>query len=151
MGGSYGCRRVCYARSNEKGFHKLKFVKSYSFAPGFMVWTSVSYYGKTSLISIDKGVDANADYYINKALKPFLRKDVPRMFPRREKKCSIVTRPPVTLAKRPPTVFNKCKVKFITHAEWMSKGTDVAPMDFGIWGILKRRLQKCAIYTMTGL
>ena len=43
-----------------------------------MVWTGVSYYGKTSL-------NFNADYYINNVLKPFLTKDVPRMFPGRGK------------------------------------------------------------------
>ena len=50
-----------------------------------MVWTGVTYYGKTSLIFIDKGVKVNADYNINKSLKPFLTKDVPRMFYRQEK------------------------------------------------------------------
>ena len=28
---------------------------------------------------------------------------------------------------------------------------DCAPMDYGIWGILKRRLQKRSIYTLNGL
>ena len=33
----------------------------------------------------------------------------------------------------------------------MPKSPDAAPMDFGIWSILKRRLQRLKIYTMTGL
>ena len=52
-----------------------------------MVWAGFSYYGRTSLILIDKGVKFNADNYINKInkiLKPFLTKDVPSIFPGRE-------------------------------------------------------------------
>ena len=60
---------------------KRKFVKRDSFAPGFMVWAGVSYYGKTSLRIINKGVKVNADYYIGHVLKPFIEKDVPRSFP----------------------------------------------------------------------
>ena len=33
----------------------------------------------------------------------------------------------------------------------MPKSPDAAPMDFAIWGILKRRLQKRKIYTLAGL
>ena len=33
----------------------------------------------------------------------------------------------------------------------MPKSPDAAPMDFGIWGILKRRLQKRNINTLLGL
>ena len=49
--------------------------------------TSISYYCKTTLIFIDKSVKFNADYYVNKVFpKPFLTKDLSRIFPGREKK-----------------------------------------------------------------
>ena len=80
MGGSYERRRVCYIRSNETDMQKLKFVKRDSFAPGFMVLAGASYYGKTLLQIINKGVKVNADYYIGPVLKPFIEKDVPRLF-----------------------------------------------------------------------
>ena len=106
---SFGRRRVCYVRSNETDFNKLKFVKRVSFAPGFMVWAGVSYYGKTSLIFIAKGVEVNANYYINKVLKSFLTKDVPHMFPGREKE--MVFHQDSTFnhtAKRTINFLNKC-------------------------------------------
>ena len=71
-------RRVCYVRCQDRDLNKVKFVKRDSFAPGFMVWAGVSFYGKTSLIFIDKGVKVNADFYIDKVLKPFLSKDLPK-------------------------------------------------------------------------
>jgi hypothetical protein len=33
----------------------------------------------------------------------------------------------------------------------MPKSSDAAPMDFGIWGVLKRRLQKRQINMLVGL
>ena len=47
--------------------------------------------------------------------------------------------------------LNKRKVKYIAAAERMPKSLDAALMDFSIWGILKRRLQKRKLYTLIGL
>ena len=47
--------------------------------------------------------------------------------------------------------LNKSKGKFITLVGWMPESPDAAPMDFSNWSILKRRLQKRKVYTMTGL
>ena len=68
----------------EIDLQKLKFVKCDTFAPGFMVWAGVSFYSKMLQIFIDRGINVNADYHINKVLKPFLAKAVPRLFPGRE-------------------------------------------------------------------
>ena len=151
MDGSYSRRRVCYARSNETG--KLKFVKRDSFAPGFMVWAGFSYYGKTSLIFIDKDVKVNADHYINKDLKPFLTKDVPRKIPGREKEMVFhQDSASQSYCQKDHRHLNKWNVKFITSADWMPKGTGAA--SYGLWYLGYSepcRLQKRKIYTMTGL
>ena len=47
MDGSYGRQPVWYVRSNETNINKLKFDKRDSFAPVFIVWDGVCYYGKT--------------------------------------------------------------------------------------------------------
>ena len=44
-------------------------------------------------------------------------------------------------AKMTIDFLKRNRVNYITPAEWMPKSPDAAPMDFGIWGILKRRLQ----------
>ena len=152
MGGSYGRRRVCFIRSNETDMQKLKFVKRDSFAPGFMVWAGVSYYGKTSLRISHKGVKVNADYYIGHVLKPFIEKDVPRLFPGRAREMVFHqdSASSHTMIKT-LDLLQKRRVQYITPSEWMPKSPDCAPMDYGIWGILKRRLQKRSIYTLNGL
>ena len=74
MGGSCGRRQICYLR-------KHKFVKRDSFARGFMAWAGVSYRGMTEIRIIDKGTKVNSKYYFEHVLKPFLDKNVPRLFP----------------------------------------------------------------------
>lgn len=152
LGGSYGQRRVCYVRNGEKASDKLKFMKRDDFAPGFMVWAGVCSRGKTSLHFIDRKTKVNAHYYVDNVLKPFLRKDLPRLFPGEEKKMIFHQDSASSHTARHTLDFLKQKgVNFITPAEWMPKSPDAAPMDFSIWGILKRRLQKHKLRTLKGL
>ena len=51
LGGSYGRRWVCYILKGHGDPSKLKYVKSDSFAPGFLPWALVSFHGKTRLRS----------------------------------------------------------------------------------------------------
>ncbi|KAH3839754.1 hypothetical protein DPMN_113188 [Dreissena polymorpha] len=81
FGGSYGRRRVGYVRMGENVGDKLKFVKRDAFARGFMAWAAVSSRGKSEIRIIPKRTQVNSEYYFNKVLKPFIQKDVPRLFP----------------------------------------------------------------------
>ena len=85
LGENYGKRTVFYRRPGQFNESSIAFEKRQEFAPGFMVWAGVSARGKTSLIFIDKNTKVNSHVYINKVLKPFLRKDVPRLFPGADK------------------------------------------------------------------
>jgi len=139
-------------RKGETVSDKLKFVKRESFAKGFMAWAGVSYRGKTEIRFINKGTKVNSNFYINKVLKPFLRNDVPKLFPEGRK--SMVFHQDSAsshTSKQTLQFLKKEKVNFIDRDEWMPKSPDAAPMDFGIWGILKRRLQKRNVNSVIGL
>lgn len=153
MGGSYGRRRVCYVRKGHDDPSKLKFVKRDAFAPGFMAWAGVSFHGKTEIRIIPKGVKVNSQYYIDKVLKPFISKDAPRMFPGDTIKDMVFHQDSASshTSKQTLTYMRQQNINFVTPNEWMPKSPDAAPMDFGIWGILKRRLQKRKLYTLAGL
>lgn len=45
-----------------------------------MAWTGVCYHGTTGRF-FDKGIKVNSDYCIDNVLKPFLDRDVPKLFP----------------------------------------------------------------------
>ena len=47
--------------------------------------------------------------------------------------------------------LKKINVNFIDKEKWLPKSPGAAPMDFGIWGILKRCLQKRNANTLLGL
>jgi hypothetical protein len=72
-----------------------------------------------------------------------MKNDVLRLFPDREKEMAFHqdTASSHTVAE---TSFSKNvrSIKYLTPEEWMPKSPDAATMDTGIWGTLKRRLQK---------
>ena len=51
-----------------------------------MVWDGISSRGKTTLRFVELGIKINTDYYIIKVLKPFLLRNVPRLFRNNTKK-----------------------------------------------------------------
>ncbi|KAH3793362.1 hypothetical protein DPMN_146870 [Dreissena polymorpha] len=65
--------------------------------------------------------------------------------------CSIRIVPQVTHLNRPLSFLRRKKVNFIDRGDGMPKSPNATPMDFGIWGILKRRLQKRNINSVIGL
>ena len=147
LGGSYGRRRFCYIRKGHNDPSKLKFVKRDSFAPGFMALGGVNFHGKTEIWIIPKGVKVNLQFYIDKVLKPFIKNDAPKMFRGDQIKDSASSH----TSKQTLAYVRKQNMNFVTPQEWMHKSPDAALMDFAIWGILKRRLQKRKIYTLAGL
>jgi hypothetical protein len=87
---------------------------------------------------INNGVKINAKYYINKVLKPFLKKDVPRLFPGRENDMLFhqdsVYCPAI---KMTINYLNERKVNCITPTESMLKSPYAALLTEVSGGILK--------------
>ena len=131
LGGSYGRRRVCYVQQPHFDWDKLKYMKRYSFAPGFVTWAGVCSRGKTKLRIFDKGVKVDSKYYVRHVLTPFLDEDVLRLFP------WVVSRDMVFhqdsaarhTAKNTLNCFKERNVYYISPEEWMPNSPDTAPMD----------------------
>lgn len=85
----------------------------------------------------------NSEYYVNKLLNPFLEKDVLRLFPEWTKAMTFHQDSASSHTSKNMLTFLKHRqINFITLKEWMPKSPDASLMDFGIWGVLKRCLQK---------
>ena len=153
LGSSYGRRRVYYVRQPHMNRDNIKYVKRDTFAPGFMVWAGVSSRGKTRLRIIDRGVNVDSRYYVRRVLTPFLDEDVPRMLPGASSRNMVFHQDSAAshTAKNTLNFLDGLNINYISPDEWMPKSLDAAPMDFGIWGILKRRLQKRRIRSLLGL
>ncbi|CAM4799669.1 unnamed protein product [Rotaria magnacalcarata] len=86
LDGTEGKRKVCYIKKSDPNYERMIIQKDSTRPKGFMVWVGISSHGKTTLRFVKPGAKINSDYYINNILKPFLSRDVPRLFPSNEKK-----------------------------------------------------------------
>ena len=120
---------------------------------GFMVWGGVSSKGKTSLRFVELSAKISSAYYIKNILKPFLSHDVPRLYPKNERKQWILHQDsaPSHTAKDTLEYLKKCKINYITPEQWMPNSPDAAPMDYAIWRHLKKQLNKSEIKTIDEL
>jgi hypothetical protein len=104
----------------------------------------VSSKGKTTLRFVVPGAKVNSNYYVNKILKPFLTRDIPRLFPKEERTNWIFHQDsaPSHTSKTTSNFLNEKKTNYIKPEEWMPSSPDATPMDYSIWGYLKQRLNK---------
>ena len=118
-----------------------------------MAWAGVCHNGKTAIRIIDKGTKINSKYYIQNVLQPFLDEDVPRLSPGGTKRKMVFHQDSASshTAKATLNYLKSRDVDFITPEEWMPKSPDAVPMDYWIWGILKRKLRARNIITLRGL
>jgi arginine repressor len=153
LDGTEGKRKVCYIKKSDPDYERMIIQQDSSRPQGFMVWAGISSHGKTSLRFVKPGVKINADYYINNILKPFLSRDVPRLFPNNEKKKMIFHQDnaPSHASKKTIAFLNTSKINYVKPEEWMPKSPDAAPMDYSIWGDFKQRLNKQKIETLSEL
>ncbi|CAF5219988.1 unnamed protein product, partial [Rotaria magnacalcarata] len=128
LDGTNGKRKVCYIKKSDPNYDRMIIQQDSNRPKGFMVWGGISAKGKTSLRFVKSNTKINSDYYINKILKPFLLRDVPRLYPNKEKSRPIFHQDsaPSHVSKKTIAYLEKCKVKYVKPEEWMPKIPDVA-------------------------
>lgn len=144
LDGTEGKRKVCYIKKTDPNYERMIIQQDSSRPKGFMVWAGISSHGKTSLRFVKPGAKINSDDYINNILKPFLSRDVPRLFPNNQKTKMIFHQDSALshVSKKTIAFLNASKINYVKPEEWMPKSPDAAPMDYSIWGYLKQRLNK---------
>lgn len=148
-----GKRNVCYIKKSDPDYDRMIIQQNTSRPKGFMVWAGVSSKGKTTLRFVEPGVKINSNYYVNNILRPFLSKDVPRLFPKQSKIKWFFHQDsaPSHTAKETINYLNKCGINYVKPEEWLPSSPDAAPMDYAVWGYLKQRLNKTEIKTLDEL
>ena len=144
LDGTEGKRNVCYIKKTDRDYEKMLLQQDWSRPKGFMVWGGISSRGKTSMRFVQRRAKINADYHINHILKPFLSRDLHRLFPVGEEKKMIYHHDsaPSHTSKKIIGFLNNSKINYVKPEEWTSKSPDAAPMDYSIWGYLKQQLNK---------
>ncbi|CAF4922308.1 unnamed protein product [Rotaria sp. Silwood1] len=120
---------------------------------GVMVWGGISSRGKTTLCFVQPGAKINSNYYINNILQPFLQRDIPRLFPKKERMKWFLHQDsaPSHTSQQSIEYLKKYKINYITPEEWMPSCPDAAPMDYAICNYLKRQLNKTQTKTIDEL
>ena len=144
-----GKRRIQYVSRDQKHPALEAYNRRERNAKGLMVWAGVSFNGKTSLHFVNPGVKINSSYYINSVLKKFLARDARRLYPRGD---FLFHQDSATWHTSKATIEWMTKnMKFISKDKWIPKSCDAAPMDYAIWGWLKRSLWGSKVRDMAGL
>ncbi|CAF1967222.1 unnamed protein product [Rotaria magnacalcarata] len=153
LDGTEGKRKVCYIKKSDPDYDRMILQQDSSRPQGFMLWAGISSYGKTSLRFVKPGVKINSDYYINNILKPFLSRDVPRLFSNKKKNKLIFHQDsaPSHVPKKTIAFSNASTINYVKPEEWMPKSPDAAPMDYSIRGYLKQQLNKQKIESLNVL
>ena len=144
-----GKNRIHYV-SRDKKQHSVEVnERREAHSKGFMVWSGVSYRGKTSLYFVEPGAKINSQYYINNILKKFLARDAKRLYPDGNFVFHQDSAP--SHVSKTTTEFMNMNMSYIKKEEWLPKSPDAAPMDFCIWGYLKQKLRYKKVKDMAGL
>jgi len=144
-----GQRKVQYISREQKRSECEHYTK-WSQSKGIMVWAAISCAGKAKLKFIEPGCKINARYYIDNVLKPFIKQDIPRLYPNND--CIFhQDSAPAHAAKVTCEFLDQNGITFIRPENWMPNSPDAAPCDFFLWGYLKSRINKHKIESIRGL
>ena len=153
LDGVEGKRKICYTKKSDPNYNRMIIQQNISRPKGVMVWAGISSRGKTTLRFVQPGAKINSNYYINNILQPFLQRDVPRLFPKKERMKWFLHQDsaPSHTSQQTIEYLKKYKINYITPEEWIPSSPDAAPMDYAIWNYLKQRLNKTQTKTIDEL
>lgn len=117
---------------------------------GLMAWAGICSRGRTKLRWVDVGAKVDAKYYIDRVLKPFLKKDAPSLYPEGNFIFHQDSAPAHRAAITQDFLSDR-GINFIKADEWIPCSPDASPMDFGVWSWMKSRLKYKKVRTLLGL
>ena len=135
-------RRKMYCRfhgkKNPESWRKICVQKR---SRGIMFVTGISPFGLTVICFVPPDAKVNANFYINKVLKPIFEKDIPRLFGKDASHTAGAT----------VRWLENFSHSFIPTQDWPTSSFDLSPMDCSVNGIFKLRLWKEKARSVKGL
>lgn len=123
---------------------------SLSHPKGVMVWAGISSHGVTKMRFVEPGAKINSSYYIEKILEPFIKEDIPKLYPNNNYIFHQDSAPSHS-SKKTLKFLNDNRIPFIKPQDWMPNSPDVAPCDYFLWGYLKSKVNSHKVTTINGL
>ena len=126
----------------EKGAIQRKLLahKPCGFGKSLMVWGGICSNGKTELRFVRPGIKINSDYYIEQILKPFLKQDIPKLYPDKNYILQQDSAPSHS-SQKTQNFLKSENIKFIPTEKWTPYSPDNSPMDYFVWGYMLNELK----------
>jgi len=127
-----------------------------SYPRGFMIVTGFCYEGKLSIRRIPKKTKINSIYYQDNVLKPLFEEEIPKLYGNRSNCVYLNHDKASSHTSRSTAIFleNICArtgINVIPFSHIPVKSPDASPMDFCVFGLLKRSIAKRKATTIEGL
>lgn len=134
-----GQTKIQYVTKGEK-FNVVVPLETSNFQKSVMVWAGICSNGKTKLRFIKPGGKIYASYYIKHVLKPFIRYDVPRLYPNGNY-IFYQDSAPSHRSTKTLNYLDEKNIRYVTPEQWLPHSPDCAPCDYFLWGYLKNCLK----------
>ncbi len=141
--------KVQYMSRGQKRSEMEVFTKA-SHPKGVMVWLGISAKGCTQPRFVTPGAKVNSDFYIKEILTPFIKKDIPKLYPNLDFLFHQDSAPS-HVSKKTLKFLEDNEISFITPLQWFPNSPDAAPCDYFLWGYLKNRIRRRKVRTIQGL
>jgi hypothetical protein len=149
-------RSIYYTSRSKKDDRVWCRQRTESFPKGFMVMAGFSYQGKLKLRKIERNTKINSVYYQNNILSPIFKEEIPNLYG--SETCNVVfhhDKAPSHVSQSTVNYLQRLKaetgINSIEPRRIPVKSPDCAPMDFCVFGLLKRRLGNRKPKTLDGL
>ena len=145
MADASGENSIQYVSRDDKNT-KIECFTRENYSKELMVWAGISKNGKTRLYFVNLGVKINNQYYIYHILKPG---DARRLYPDGD----YIFHQDAAFAhvSKLTTEFMESRMKFLKKTETMLKSPDAAPMDYFVWGWMRKAMNHIIVSNINDL
>ncbi|GAV06337.1 hypothetical protein RvY_16347 [Ramazzottius varieornatus] len=117
-----------------------------------MIAIGICWFGMSRAYVVNGSAKVTAQYFIDEILSKMIHEDIPRPYGNSAKDVIFhMDSAPSHTAKLTIQYLNDHRVKYLPKEIWMANSPDLAPLDYGINGNLKRILSERKATTIKGL
>ena len=117
-----------------------------------MVAIGISWEGVSAAYIVPEQAKVSQDYFIEYILRPMVENDIPRLYGNRAKDVVLhMDSTPAHTGKKTIAWLKAHNVKWIPKEDWPANSSDMAPLDYGVNGILKKLIGGRRATTIAGL
>jgi hypothetical protein len=117
-----------------------------------MVAMGICWEGTSRAYIVPQKSKVNSAFFIKHVLRPMVEFDIPKLYGDRAPEVILhMDSAPAHTSAETVQWLRDHNVKFIPKEDWMANSPDMAPLDYGVNGILKKKLSSRRVTTVAGM